>query len=118
MKAQPSRVPNGLAIFLKVARVLESAPDTVTLELPPGPGLERLVAEPATRRTLESLLAEQLGRTVRVEVRPVGGAASTEQETPQRFTADAVKKERLAHLAAQEPTLKKAVEEWNLELLD
>ena len=112
-----SRVPQGLGLFLKVARVTETEPNRLTLEVPPGPGLERLTAESATRKILEGLFAEQLGRSVELDVRPVGGGGSA-PAAPQRFTVEGVKRDQLGRLAATEPTLKKAVEEWKLELMD
>ncbi|HSL69946.1 MAG TPA: hypothetical protein VK864_06865, partial [Longimicrobiales bacterium] len=69
------------------------------------------------RRTLEELLAEQLGRSVQLEVRPIGGPAQA-SELPPRLTVEGVKRDQLTRLAATEPTLKKAVEEWKLELLE
>ncbi len=111
------RVPQGLNLFLKVARVSEPEPNRLILELPPGPGLERLSAEAATRRTLESLFTEQLGRPIELEVRGTSGGTAT-PAAAQRLTVEGVKRDQLGRLAASEPTLKKAVEEWKLELLD
>jgi DNA polymerase-3 subunit gamma/tau len=117
LKTEVSRVPNGLAIFLKAARATTAGPVNVVLELMPGPGFERLNAEPASRKVLETLFSEQLGRAVSIETKAVAGS-SAGKESPQRFTAEGVRRDQLARLAAQDPALKKTVEEWNLELLD
>ena len=109
-------VPQGLGLFLKAARVVELDGGRIALEMPPGPGLERLNAEPNTRRTLETLFTEQLARPVQLEIRGLGGSSSA-AEAP-RLTVEGVKRDQLARLASSEPTLKKAVEEWKLELLD
>lgn len=117
LKTGGQGVPHGLAIFLKVAHATEAGSDRIVLELPAGPGFERLMQEHQSRKALEALFAEQLGRTVTLEVKAAGtvnGAA----EPPPRFTSESVKKDQLSRLAASEPTLKKAVDEWNLELLD
>jgi DNA polymerase-3 subunit gamma/tau len=110
-------VPQGLGLFLKAARVVELETGRVVLEMPPGPGLERLSAEPATRRALEALFSEQLSRAIQLEVRGIGGSSST-PDPQARLTVEGVKRDQLARLASSEPTLKKAVEEWKLELLD
>jgi DNA polymerase-3 subunit gamma/tau len=110
-------VPQGLGLFLKAARVVELDQARLALEMPPGPGLERLAAEPATRRALEALFSEQLARPIQLEIRGLGGSSSNADSQP-RLTVEGVKRDQLARLASSEPTLKKAVEEWKLELLD
>ena len=112
-----SQIPHGLAIFMKAGRVQEGEPGVVRLELPPGPGLERLSSEPATRRSIEALFAEELGRAITLDVRAIGGPEKP-RDAPQRFTVEGVKKDQLSRLASSDPTLKKAVDEWNLELMD
>jgi len=106
-------VPPGLGIFIKVARVVEVAGDRVCIELPPGPGLERLTADAAARRALQEALAARVGRPLRLEVRPHGAGQTAERITPERL-----KVERLARLVQEEPVLGRAVEEWDLELQD
>jgi DNA polymerase-3 subunit gamma/tau len=118
LQSRSTPVPNGLAIFLRAARASEPQPGQVVLELPPGPGLERLRGEPATRRALEAVLSEHLGRSVVLEPRALGGAGANASEPTQRLTVERVKAEQLNRLTEQEPTLKKAAQEWNLELLE
>ena len=117
LRTKISQIPHGLAIFLKAGRVSLEA-DQVLLELPPGPGLERLTTEPQARRVVEDVFREELGRPVGLVVRAAGSGAVGAADAPQRFTVEGVKKDQLSRLAASEPTLKKVVEEWNLELLD
>jgi len=99
------------------ARVTETEPGLVELEIPPGPGLERL-SDTRTRGALAAALSEELGRTVRLEVKNAGVGAGPAKAEPVRLTPERVKAEKLARLAATDEGLKQAVEEWNLELLD
>jgi DNA polymerase-3 subunit gamma/tau len=117
LRTRTDRIPNGLAAFLRAAKVSEPEPGQVVLELPPGPGLERLRAEPATRTSLEQVLSEQVGRALRVDVQPLRVEAEG-QEQPPRLTVERLKAERLEKLASQEPALQRAVDEWKLELMD
>ena len=107
-------LPPGLASFLRAARVVEEDGSRVILELPPGPGLERLTSEPAARRSLEEALARQLGRPIVLEARAQGGGPAA----PPRITPERLKEERLARIAREEPLLGQAIQEWDLELLD
>ncbi|MEX2280928.1 MAG: DNA polymerase III subunit gamma/tau [Gemmatimonadota bacterium] len=118
LQTRTAQVPNGLAIFLRVASATEPQPGQVVLEMPAGPGLERLRSEPATRRALEVALSDQLGRPIALEPRAAPVAAASPPEPVQRLTVERVKAEQLSRLTAEEPTLKKAAEEWNLELLE
>jgi DNA polymerase III subunit gamma/tau len=108
-------VPAGLGPFLKAARVGEGAGDSLVLELPAGPALERLGAEPLLRQALEAGLARHAGRPIRLEVRRAGAA---DEPAAPRLTPEALKQEQLARLKREEPVLGRAVEEWDLELLD
>ncbi|HEX7050320.1 MAG TPA: DNA polymerase III subunit gamma/tau [Longimicrobiales bacterium] len=110
-------VPPGLAAFLKAARVLADGDDQVFLELPPGPGLDRLTAEPASRRSLEQALGRRLGRDVTLGVRAIDASAGR-AEPPPRLTPEQVKRDRLTRLMREEPLLERAVQEWDLESLD
>jgi DNA polymerase-3 subunit gamma/tau len=118
LQARTTQIPNGLAIFLRAARVSESEPGHVVVELPAGPGLERLRAEPAAQRALESAISEQLGRSIALEPRAAPAAGASEAVPAQRLTVERVRAEQLNRLTASEPTLKKAAEEWNLELME
>jgi DNA polymerase-3 subunit gamma/tau len=113
---QQRRVPHGLGIFLSAATVRDAG-DRVVLELPQGPGLERLSGDVVARRALEAALAQELGRQVPLEVLGIGaqpgGATSGERLTPERVRSD-----QLSRLANGEPVLGRAVREWDLELLE
>ena len=118
LQARTTQIPNGLAIFLRAARVSESEPGHVVVELPAGPGLERLRAEPAAQRALETAISEQLGRSIALEPRAAPAAGASAAEPAQRLTVERVRAEQLNRLTASEPTLKRAAEEWNLELME
>ena len=103
-----------LRFFLRAAQVAAVEGERVVLELPPGPGLERMTSDSTVRRKLADALAERLGRPVELEVRAAGsGAGPAPRLTPER-----VREEQLKRLAREEPVLGKAVQEWELELLD
>jgi hypothetical protein len=111
-------LPQGLAIFLKVASIREPETGTVALDLPAGPGLERLTTEPAARAALEKALSEKLGRKIAIKISGESSPAKKADEPPRRLTPELVKSEKLARLAREEPLLKQAVDEWKLELID
>ena len=111
-------LPQGLAIFLKVASIREPEIGTVVLDLPAGPGLERLTTEPTARAALEKALSDKLGRKIAIKVSGESGPAKKADEPPRRLTPELVKSEKLARLAREEPLLKQAVDEWKLELID
>ena len=82
---------------------------------------EKLSADPNTRAALARALGSKLNRAVTLDVRVEGAAASAQpapSSPPRRFTPEQVKTDKLARMAREEPVLGKAVEEWNLELLD
>ena len=110
-----SRVPHGLGIFLKVARVEEQGGDRVVLSLPPGPGLERLSGDSRAARALEQAFSEALGRKVQLVVQ---AASAGEAVAPRRLTPEQVRADKLARIAREQPMLARAVEAWDLELLD
>lgn len=110
-----SRVPHGLGIFLKVARVEEQGGDRVVLSLPPGPGLERLSGDSRDARALEQAFSEALGRKVQLVVQ---AASAGEAVAPRRLTPEQVRADKLARIAREQPMLARAVEAWDLELLD
>lgn len=116
--AQPGVVPDGLGIFLRLAEVVSANDDNIVIAMSPGPGLERLTTEPVSREAVRAALANELGRAVMVEFRVAGAAATAGREPPQRLTPEKVKTEQLSRLSANEPGLKRAVDEWKLELMD
>ncbi len=114
-------IPQGLAIFLKVATISEPERGKLLLAVPKGPALEKLTTDPNARATVERALSSKLGRQVTLDVRGDGDAGTPNAPSPpapKRFTPEQVKTDKLARMAREEPVLGKAVEEWNLELLD
>jgi len=85
----------------------------IDLSVPAGPGLERLQA-PATLRALRAELARHAGQDIEISV----AAASGETGAGGRITEDSVRDGRLRRLVEQEPGLREAVEELDLELLE
>jgi hypothetical protein len=63
------RAPHGLGMFLRAAHVAEADRDNVLLELPSGPGLEKLSGESTARRSVQDTLSELLGRPIALSVR-------------------------------------------------
>jgi DNA polymerase-3 subunit gamma/tau len=115
MLADQDGIPRGLGVFLKAAVLIEASPERLVLELPPGPGLERLTTDAAARKQIEGALARRLGRTIALEVRAQGGAGDQAPAPPPRLTPEQVKADRLRRLMEQEPLLGRAVQEWDLE---
>jgi DNA polymerase-3 subunit gamma/tau len=111
-------LPSGASIFLKVARISERETGAVVLELPAGPGLEKLTSESGARVAIMKALSEKLGRQITLEVKAAGGGAVQSPDAPRRLTPELVKSEKLARMAKEDPVLGKAVEEWKLELMD
>jgi DNA polymerase-3 subunit gamma/tau len=111
---QGEGVPSGLGAFLKAARVTETEPGKLVLELPPGPGFEKLAGAPQALLTLEKAIAERVGRAVSLQAVEQG----SRREAVARLTPEMVRKQKLASLTEEEPVLGKAVESWDLELLD
>src|SRR5690606_27701440 len=109
MLADQDGIPRGLGVFLKAAVLIEESPERLVLELPPGPGLERLTTDAAARKQIEGALARRLGRTIALEVRAQGGAGDQAPAPPPRLTPEQVKADRLRRLMEQEPLLGRAV---------
>jgi DNA polymerase III subunit gamma/tau len=114
------RAPHGLGIFLKSAHVAEADAGSVVIELPPGPGLEKLTGESTARAAVQKIMAELLGRPIELSVRSVAQARSGDRtdDVPARITPARVRTEKLASMAGRDAGLKEAVERWDLELLD
>jgi DNA polymerase III subunit gamma/tau len=107
------RVLPGMATFLRVATVREVSAGNIEIDLPPGPGHERL-SDLKARTTLAGALSEALGRRVTLtlaEAKKVADAGA-------RITPETVKQGRLKELTEKEPLLARAVEELDLELLE
>ena len=116
------RAPHGLGIFLKAATIGEVSGDTIALEVPAGPGLERLSGESTSRIAVRDVMSELLGRTIDLTVIPAGyadpDAGDAAPEPPRRITPEGVKAERLAALSRDDPAFRAAIQSWDLELLD
>lgn len=109
-------VPPGLGVFLKAADLVEEG-ERLIIELPPGPGLERLATGGVEHRQLESVLSRRVGRPVTLEAR-VGGGGGEGGGPPRRLTPEQLRQDRLERMTREEPLLGRAVEEWDLEWLD
>ena len=108
-------VPSGMRPFLRAATVSHSeAEGVVVIELPAGPGLERL-EDPAARRTLQKALGGLMNTEPEIVVRASGDDAAPRRE---RISPEAVRKDRMKGLIQREPRLQHAVDELDLELLD
>lgn len=107
-------LPPGMRPFLKAAVVSLSEDGALIVELPEGPGLERL-REQTELRTIQSALAALIGETPKIVVRSMNGASSN---TSERITPETVRGDRLRELIQREPLLQRAVEELDLEVLD
>ena len=112
---QGTGVPSGMRPFLRAATVAHSeAEGVMVIELPAGPGLERL-EDPSARRTLQKALGSLMNAEPEVVVRASGDG------TPQRsgrISPEAVRNDRMKGLIKREPLLQHAVDELDLELLD
>ncbi len=107
-------VPPGMGPFLRAAQVSESDDGSVVIQLPAGPGFERL-SDPVARRRLSAALGELLGRPIDVVVKEAGG---TPGQAAERISPGTVRSDRLKALMQREPLLEKAVKELDLELLE
>ena len=107
-------IPPGMRPFLRGAAVELRDDGALVIELPEGPGLERLRESPSLR-TLQNALESLLGERPEIVVLATGGAPSTKLE---RITTETVRDDRLRELIQREPLLQRAVEELDLELLD
>ncbi|NJD11612.1 MAG: DNA polymerase III subunit gamma/tau [Gemmatimonadetes bacterium] len=114
------QAPAGMAAFLRAAEIVEERGDVIVVELPPGPGLERLTGDAAVFEAVRVAFADALGRAVLLEVRAKGArpGSGASGSTPARITPEKVKSDQLARLSQQDPALGSAVRELDLELLD
>ena len=106
-------VPAGMSPFLRSAEVRETPDGRITVSIPAGPAVERL-AQVAIIDDIRRGLVPYLGRAPELEIRaeeePRSGAA--------RLSEEAVREDTLRALYRQEPRLRRAVEELDLELMD
>ncbi len=86
----------------------------VVIELPVGPGLERL-EDPSVLRTLQKALGGLMNSAPEIVLRASGDGV---RERPERINPEAVRKDRMKGLIKREPRLQHAVDELDLELLD
>ena len=101
--------------FLRAATVSHTETEgVVVIELPAGPGLERL-EEPSARRTLQKALGGLMKGEPEIVVRASGDGAPRPRE---RISPEAVRNDRMKGLIKLEPRLQHAVDELDLELLD
>ena len=108
-------IPSGLRPFLRAATVSESkAEGVVVIELPAGPGLERL-EDPSARRALQEALGALMNAEPEIVFRASGDGTPQRRE---RISPEAVQKDRMKGLIKREPRLQHAVDELDLELLD
>ena len=107
-------IPAGMRPFLRAAVVNLGDDGALVVELPDGPGLERL-KEQTSLRTLQNALEAVMGARPEIVVRATSGASA---EKAERITPETVRGDRLRELIQREPLLRHAVEELDLELLD
>lgn len=108
-------VPRGLAAFLRASTVAEADDGVIQVNVIPGPAEDR-IAQTGVLAQIAEALSPYLGRTVRLEVLVGSGG-----ETPlaeKRITTEEVKKDTLKALYREEPRLKRAVQELDLELME
>ncbi len=111
-------VPPGLGPFLRSATVRAGEGKTFVVELPDGPGLERM-SKPAVQAAVSAGLAAHLGEAPVLDVRKRDGEGDDPgSDGPDRVTQETVRDTRLQELIDREPLLEQAVEELDLELLD
>jgi DNA polymerase-3 subunit gamma/tau len=114
---RPGALPQGLGILLATAAVREEG-DDVILDLPPGPGLERVSGDPVAVRALQDGISAEIGRKIRVRITGAPEAPTRPSATPTRLTPERVRSDQLNRLASGDPLLGKAVKDWDLELFD
>ena len=108
-------VPSGMRPFLRAATVSDSESEgVVVIELPAGPGLERL-EDPSARRALQKALGGLMHAEPEIVFQASGDGAPARSE---RISPETVQKDRMKGLIKREPRLQYAVDELDLELLD
>ena len=105
--------PAGMTAFLRSATVEDLGDGAVSISPLPGPAVDRL-REPPVQAAIRAGLEPYLGRKVELRI----GAASQAPPAAARVTESEVREDTLRALYRQEPRLKRAVEELDLELMD
>jgi DNA polymerase-3 subunit gamma/tau len=112
---QGTGVASGMRPFLRAATVSQREVDGVMIiELPAGPGLERL-EDPSARKALQKALGSLMIAEPEIVVRATDSGGPGPRE---RISPEAVRDDRMRGLVKQEPRLQHAVDELDLELLD
>ncbi len=106
-------VPGGLSAFLRTATVKDLGDGAISVSPLPGPAAERL-QEPGVQNAIREGLRPFLGRSVTLRM----GAVAAAPPSASRVTESEVRHDTLKALFRQEPRLKRAVEELDLELMD
>jgi DNA polymerase III subunit gamma/tau len=106
-------VPKGLGAFLKAATVREGADGSLHIMGLAAPAGERL-ADAGVLREVREGLAAHLGRAPELVVEETGSP----QATARRVSEADARQDALKALYRQEPRLRRAVEELDLELMD
>ncbi len=110
-------LPPGLATFLKSAVVAAASDGGIEVEMPAGPGLERMQKQ-TVRAAVAAAVGTLLGTAPSVTVRAAQPVEDVRDEKPVRVTQTTVREGRLKELLDAEPLLGPAVEALDLELLD
>jgi DNA polymerase-3 subunit gamma/tau len=110
-------VPRGLASFLRAATVTDGAGGRVHISGVATPASERLT-EPAVQHAIREGLGGRLGRVPELVFDGPGSAPPAVDAKPSRVTEADVRDHTLMALYRQEPRLRKAVEELDLELME
>lgn len=111
-------VPPALRMMLRSARPTPGDDSQVRVEMAPGSLELEPVTSTTNRRTLEDALGRRLGRRIQVVYTAGAGGGEGPGAAPSRITAESARADRLERLAAEEPLLRAAVQEWDLELVD
>ena len=107
-------IPTGTSTLMRASEVLDAASGRVVVRVPPLL-LERFDA-PGALAALERAFSARLGQETAVELRadsPAQAGAKAERLTPEKARSDT-----LDRMTREEPGLRRAVEEWDLELLN
>ena len=107
-------LPAGLGLVLRTSRFVGIEEDVAHVEVPEGPGLDRL-SERDIRVAVAKAFSAALGRTVSLEVRAPG---SGEDPGEVRITPETVRNGRVQSMVESDPKLGRAVETLDLELME
>ena len=107
-------IPSGTAIPMRAADVAQVGEDRVVLRVP-AVVLERFQA-PGAMASIERAFSARLGRETAVEL--TAEAAGPADAPPTRLTPEKARSDTLDRMTREEPGLRRAVEEWDLELLN